>query len=210
MMYQAINDSGLEDLYEKVKNQRRLSFEDGVRLYRSNNLLVLGSMANMVRERKNGNKAYYIYNQHINYSNICVNLCRFCAFGKDREDPAAYEMTIEEITEKIRERIDEPISEVHIVGGLNPDLSYNYYIEMLKEIKKVRLSIHIQAFTVVEVDHLACIAKKSVETVLEDLKNAGLGSIPGGGAEVFSARIREKLCPKKLSPEGWHHAVWPY
>ena len=101
-MYQAINDSGLEDLYEKVKNQQRLSFEDGVRLYRSNSLLVLGSMANMVRERKNGNKAYYIYNQHINYSNICVNLCHFCAFGKDTEDPAAYEMTIEEMTEKIK------------------------------------------------------------------------------------------------------------
>ena len=161
-MYQAINDSGLKDLYEKVKNRQRLSFEDGVRLYRSNNLLVLGLMANMVRERKNGNKAYYIYNQHINYSNICVNLCRFCAFGKERGDPAAYEMTIEEMKEKIRERIDEPISEVHIVGGLNPDLSYDYYLEMLKEIKKVRPSIHIQAFTVVEIDHLTRIAKKSV------------------------------------------------
>jgi aminodeoxyfutalosine synthase len=202
-MDQAINDSGLEDLYDKVKNRKRLSFEDGLRLYRSNSLLVLGSMANMVRERKNGNKAYYIYNQHINYSNICINLCRFCAFGKEREDHAAYEMTIEEITEKVRERIDEPISEVHIVGGLNPNLSYNYYLEMLKEIKKIRPSIHIQAFTVVEIDHLARIAKKSVETVLEDLKEAGLGSIPGGGAEIFSARIREKLCPNKLSPEGW-------
>ncbi len=202
-MNQAIKDSGLEDICEKVKKQRRLSVEDGVRLYRSNNLLALGSMANTARERKNGNKAYYIYNQHINYSNICVNLCRFCAFGKDREDPAAYEMTIEEIVEKIRERMHEPISEVHIVGGLNPDLPYSYYLEMLKEIKKLRPSIHIQAFTVVEIAHLANIAEKSVETVLEELKEAGLGSIPGGGAEVFSSRIREKLCPKKLSPEGW-------
>lgn len=202
-MNQTIKGSGLEDIYEKVKEQNRLSFEDGVRLYESHDLLALGSMANMVRERKNGTRAYYIYNQHINYSNICTNLCRFCAFGKDRKDPAAYEMTIEEVVEKIRERMNEPVSEVHIVGGLNPDLPYSYYLDMLKEIKKVRPSIHIQAFTVVEIAHLADIAKKSIETVLEELKEAGLGSIPGGGAEVFSPRIREKLCPKKLSPEGW-------
>lgn len=202
-MSQDIKNSGLEDIYEKVIQGKRLSFEEGVRLYRSNNLVALGSMGNIARERKNGNKAYYIYNQHINYSNICVNLCRFCAFGKERKDPAAYEMTIEEIVEKIRERINEPISEVHIVGGLNPDLPYSYYLEMLKEIKKARPSLHIQAFTVVEIAHLADIAEKSVATVLEELKEAGLGSIPGGGAEVFSSRIREKLCPKKLSPEGW-------
>ncbi|MFH1672686.1 MAG: aminofutalosine synthase MqnE [Pseudomonadota bacterium] len=202
-MNQAIKDAGIEDIFNKVEKQQRLSFEDGVRLYRSDNLLALGSIANMVREKKNGNRAYYIYNQHVNYSNICVNLCRFCAFGKDREDPAAYEMTIEEIVEKIKERIDEPISEVHIVGGLNPDLPYGYYLEMLREIKKVRPSIHIQAFTVVEIAHLAHLAEKPVETVIEELKEAGLGSIPGGGAEVFSTRIRERLCPKKLSPEGW-------
>jgi len=202
-MNQAICDSGLDDIYKKIKQEERLSFEDGVRLYRSNDIIALGAMADIVRRKKNGNKAYYIYNQHINYSNICINLCRFCAFGRKREADGAYEMTIEEICEKIRERLNEPVSEVHIVGGLNPDLPYSYYIEMLKEIKKVRPSIHIQGFTVVEIAHLADISGKSVEKVLEELAEAGLGSIPGGGAEVFSARVREKLCPKKLSPEGW-------
>ncbi|MEW6327629.1 MAG: aminofutalosine synthase MqnE [Thermodesulfobacteriota bacterium] len=192
-----------QEIRGKVEAGERLSFEDGLRLYQSNDLLAIGTLANAVRRRLNGNKAFYIYNQHINYSNICVNRCRFCAFGKDKGDPAAYEMSTEEIVGKIQKRRHEPITEVHIVGGIHPDLPYRYYVEMIREIKKARPEIHIHAFTAVEIAHLAKISGQSISDTLCDLREAGLGSLPGGGAEVFSPRIRERLCPKKLSPEGW-------
>ncbi|MGQ9500272.1 MAG: aminofutalosine synthase MqnE [Dissulfurimicrobium sp.] len=202
-MKTALNKAGLSTIYEKIISNTRLDADDGKRLYETHNLPLLGYLANSVRERFNGNKTYYIYNQHINYSNVCINLCKFCAFGKKKGAPAAYEMTIDEIVSKIKERLDEPVREVHIVGGLNPDLPYSYYIDMLKAIKSVRPEIHIQAFTCVEIAHIAKIGGRSVEDTLLDLKAAGLGSIPGGGAEVFSPRIRERLCPTKLSGEGW-------
>lgn len=202
-MKTALSNAGLSMIYEKIISNVRLDADDGKRLYESRSLPLLGYLANTVRERLNGNNTYYIYNQHINYSNVCINLCKFCAFGKEKGSHAAYEMSIDEIVTKIKERLDEPISEVHIVGGLHPDLPYSYYIDMLKAIKSVRPKIHIQAFTCVEIAHIAKIGKKSVEETLLDLKAAGLGSIPGGGAEVFSPRIRERLCPNKLSGEGW-------
>ncbi|HED01226.1 MAG TPA: aminofutalosine synthase MqnE [Proteobacteria bacterium] len=196
-------ESWWQELRAKVEAGERLSFEDGLRLYQSNDLLAIGALANTVRRRLNGDKAFYIYNQHINYSNICVNRCRFCAFGKDKDDPAAYEMSTEQIARKVRERSHEPITGVHIVGGIHPDLPYHYYVDMIREIKKARPDIHIHAFTAVEIAHLAGISGQSVSDTLCDLRQAGLGSLPGGGAEVFSPRIRERLCPKKLSPEGW-------
>ncbi|HIJ80019.1 MAG: aminofutalosine synthase MqnE [Desulfobulbaceae bacterium] len=195
--------AGLGDILEKVKAGERLTFDDGVRLYQSNDILAIGYMANLVRERLNGDNAYYIYNQHVNYSNICTNLCKFCAFGKDKDSAQAYEMNIEQVKAKIRERLDEPISEVHVVGGIHPDLPYSYYLDMLRGIKEVRPEIHIQGFTCVEIAHLAELAGKSVADTLEELVAAGLGSIPGGGAEVFSPRIRQITCEKKLSGEGW-------
>jgi len=199
----SLEEAGLKDIYEKVVHNQRLSEEDGIKLYKTDNLPALGYLANLVREQKNGNKAYYIYNQHINYSNVCTNLCRFCAFGKEKEAPGSYEMSIKDIEDKIRERLNEPISEVHIVGGIHPDLPYSYYTDMLKAIKNIRPDIHIQAFTCVEIAHLAKLANMSIEETLKDLTEAGLGSIPGGGAEVFSTRIREKLCPEKLPGQEW-------
>jgi len=202
-MEKALKEAGLFEIYEKVLSDTRLSAEDGELLFSTTHLPALGYLANLVRERLNGNQAYYIYNQHINYSNICINLCKFCAFGKEKTHPEAYEMSIEEIVSKIRERRAEPITEVHIVGGLHPDLPYHYYLDMLKAIKAERPEIHIQAFTCVEIAHLAAISGRSITETLEDLMQAGLGSIPGGGAEVFSTRIREKLCPGKLSGKDW-------
>lgn len=196
-------DPWWQELRDKVEARERLSFADGVRLYESNDILAIGALADSVRRRLNGDKAFYIYNQHINYSNICVNRCRFCAFGKDKDDPAAYEMSIHEIITKIYERRHEPITEVHIVGGIHPDLTYSYYVDMIREIKKVRPEIHIHAFTAVEIAHLAEISGQGVSDTLRDLHDAGLGSLPGGGAEVFSPRIRKLLCAKKLSPQGW-------
>ncbi len=202
-MEKVLKETGLFEIYEKVLSNTRLSAEDGEQLFSTTHLPALGYMANLVRERLNGNRAYYIYNQHINYSNICVNLCKFCAFGKEKTHPEAYEMSIEEIISKIRERHSEPITEVHIVGGLHPDLPYQYYLDMLKAIKVERPEIHIHAFTCVEIAHLAAISGRSITETLEDLIQAGLGSIPGGGAEVFNTRIREKLCPGKLSGKDW-------
>ncbi len=198
-----LSDAALLPLYEKVLAGERLSAADGLTLYRSPDLLGVGYLANLVRRRLHGNRAYYIYNQHLNYSNVCVNGCRFCAFGKKKGDPQAYEMSLEEIFAKIAERLDEPITEIHIVGGLHPDLPFSYYLEMLAGIKRLRPTVHLQAFTAVEVAHLADLAGLSIADTLEALRDAGLGSLPGGGAEVFSRRIRSELCPSKLSPEGW-------
>ncbi|MEN8191036.1 MAG: aminofutalosine synthase MqnE [Thermodesulfobacteriota bacterium] len=198
-----IEQAGFGDILEKVKNSTRLSVDDGLRLYNSDNILAIGYMADLVRRRLNGDKAYFIYNQHINYSNICTNLCKFCAFGKDKESELAYEMSIDEVKEKVRERLDEPITEIHMVGGIHPDLPFDYYLDLLRGIKEVRPEVHIQAFTCVEIAHLADLAKKSVGDTLEILKEAGLGSIPGGGAEVFAPRIRELTCEKKLPGKEW-------
>lgn len=203
MIDERMRSAGIEDVYRKVINGERLSSDDGVRLYRCSDILAVGYLANIVRERKNGNKAYYIYNQHINYSNICVNLCKFCAFGKEKGAAQAYEMTVEEVAAKVRERLNEPITEIHLVGGIHPDLPYSYYLGMLRAIKEVRPDVHIQAFTCVEIAHLADISGQSIDATLVDLRQAGLGSIPGGGAEVFSPRIRALTCEKKLSGEGW-------
>ncbi len=203
MIQPFFQDPELVPIYEKVKARERLAADDGVTLFRSRDLLGVGHLANLVRERLHGRRAAYIYNQHLNYSNVCVNGCQFCAFGKTAEDPEAYTMTLSEILDKVAERLDEPISEIHIVGGLHPDLPFSYYLDMLRGIRDLRPGVHLQAFTAVEIAYLAELASLSVADTLQALKDAGLGSLPGGGAEVFSARIRSNLCPKKLSPEGW-------
>ncbi len=197
------SDPNLFPIYDKVTAQERLNRDDGLALYHSPDLLGVGWLANLVRRRLHGLRAYYIYNQHLNYSNVCVNGCRFCAFGKPPGDPQAYTMTLADIFDRIRERLHEPISEIHIVGGLHPELPFSYYVEMLQGIKALRPGVHLQAFTAVEIAHLAEVAGMSIADTLTALVEAGLGSLPGGGAEVFSTRIRDNLCPKKLSPQGW-------
>jgi len=196
-------DPALRPIYEKVAAGVRLDREDGCALFDSPDLLGVGRLAQMVREKLHGRKAYYIYNQHLNYSNICVNACRFCAFGRKAGEAGAYEMSLEEIFAKIKARAHEPITEIHIVGGCHPDLPFDFYLDMLKGIHAIRPEVHLQAFTAVEVAHLAEKAGRSILDTLTALKDAGLGSLPGGGAEVFSPRVRESLCPTKLSPEGW-------
>ena len=198
-----IEQAGLGQILAKVRNDERLTLDDGRALFHHPNILALGYLANMVRERKNGNQAYFIYNQHINYSNICTNLCKFCAFGKEKGHALAYEMSVEEVKDKVRQRLDEPISEIHMVGGIHPDLPFSYYLALLRGIKEVRPEVHIQAFTCVEIHHLAQLSGKPVDHTLRALVDAGLGSMPGGGAEVFSPRIRKMTCEKKLSGEGW-------
>jgi aminodeoxyfutalosine synthase len=202
-MFTQIKDPKLSSIGEKILAKQRLDHEDGLALYETRDLLGLGLLANFVREQKNGNRAYFIVNQHINYSNICLNRCRFCAFGKDPDDPQAYEMSLEDIETKVRDRMGEAISEIHIVGGIHPTLPFSYYRDMLVRIKALRPEVHIQAFTAVEIAHLAQLAGCSIADTLTVLVEAGLGSLPGGGAEVFSLRIRNSLCAKKLSSQDW-------
>lgn len=202
-MIKHIKQAGLADIHEKIIASERLSFEDGLKLYQCPDILSIGYLANIVRERLNQDNAYFIYNQHINYSNICTNLCKFCAFGRKGDDELAYEMSIEEVKEKVRARLDEPIVEIHMVGGIHPDLPFDYYTGLLRGIKEIRPDVHIQAFTCVEIAHLSSLCGKSVEETLGVLCDAGLGSLPGGGAEVFSPRIREKTCKDKLSGDDW-------
>jgi len=203
MVWAGIQDPALQPIYEKVAAGQRLNRQDGCTLFESPDLLGVGRLAQVVRERLHGRKAYYIYNQHLNYSNICVNGCKFCAFGRKAGEPGAYEMSLEEVFEKVEARGHEPITEIHIVGGCHPDLPFAYYLDMLRGIKARRPEVHLQAFTAVEVAHLAQKADLSVADTLLALKEAGLGSLPGGGAEVFSPRVRASLCPEKLSPDGW-------
>ncbi|MDR3629026.1 MAG: aminofutalosine synthase MqnE [Desulfocapsaceae bacterium] len=198
-----IKQAGLADILEKVEAGVRLTAEDGLQLYRSNDILAIGFLANIVRNRLNGDNSYFIYNQHINYSNICINLCKFCAFGKEKDSPLAYQMSVEEVKKKVRDRLDEPITEIHMVGGLHPELPFQYYIDLLHAIKEVRPEAHIQAFTCVEIAHLAELAGRTIPDTLAVLKEAGLGSMPGGGAEVFNPRIRQLTCEKKLPGEEW-------
>jgi aminodeoxyfutalosine synthase len=198
-----IEKAGFGPILEKVEAGERLTYDDGLQLYASHEILALGYLADIVRTRLNGDKAYFIYNQHINYSNICTNLCKFCAFGKEKGAEQAYEMTVAEVKQKVRDRLDEPITEIHMVGGIHPDLPFAYYLDLLRGIKEVRPNVHIQAFTCVEIAHLAELSGKPVAKTLEILRDAGLGSIPGGGAEVFSPRIRQLTCEKKLSGRDW-------
>jgi aminodeoxyfutalosine synthase len=190
-------------IFSKVEEGKRLSYEDGVTLYRSNDVVGLGRIANLARERKNGEVAYYIVNRHINYSNICKNRCRFCAFSRTKGEQGAFEMTMPEVLRRAEEGVKQGATELHIVGGLHPELKFEFYLNMLREMSRRFPKVHLQCFTAVEIAHMAELARLSLRETLAALKEAGLGSIPGGGAEVFAPRVRQELCPEKLSPEGW-------
>ena len=194
--------AGLGDIAERVLAKERLTLDDGARLYRAD-LHAVGALANHVRERLHGDLAYFNVNQHVNYTNICNKLCRFCAFQRLPGQAGAYWMTPEEAAAKITAQLDEPVTEVHMVAGIHPKLEYGYYLDLLRAVKRARPSIHIKAFTMVELDQIAKKAKKPLAEVLPELVQAGLGSVPGGGAEVFSERVRELTYHLKISGEEW-------
>lgn len=195
--------AGLEDAAEKVLASERLSLEDGERLYATPHLHVVGELANVVRERLHGDRAYFNVNQHINYTNYCNKFCKFCSFDRLPGQAGAYIFSPEEVAEKIREQLGEPVTEVHMVAGVWPKIPYDYYLDILRAVKAVRPEIHIKAFTMVELDQIQKAAKKPLETVLEELREAGLGSCPGGGAEVFAERIHREGYHLKISGEEW-------
>jgi aminodeoxyfutalosine synthase len=195
--------AGLDDIAAKIAARERLSLDDGLRLYRSPELHVVGALANFVRERLHGDLAYFNVNQHVNYTNLCNKLCRFCAFQRLPGQSGAYLMTPDEVAAKIRAQLAEPVTEVHMVAGVWPKIPYEYYLEILRAVKAARPAIHIKAFTMVELDQIAKVARKPLEVVLEELKAAGLGSVPGGGAEVFSERVRQQTYHLKISGDEW-------
>ena len=198
-----VQKSELADIYDKVMADRRLSREDGLRLFQSSDLLAIGFLANLVRERFHGEKTYWVYNQHINYSNVCVNGCRFCAFSRRQGEEGGFVLTVDQVVNKVRERLQEPIREIHVVGGCHPDLPFSYYLELVREIKRIRPEAVVKAFTAVEVAHLAQSEGVTTTEALQALAEAGVEALPGGGAEVFSNRVRQLLCPEKLNSDGW-------
>ena len=200
----AIDAANLTDIHERVLYHQRLSFDDGMRLYQAPQLNVVGYLANIVRERLNGNMAYWVRNQHVNYTNVCNKGCLFCSFyAKPKDDARAYVMTPEMAAQKVTNYLDVPITEIHVVGGVNPKLPYSYYLELLQAIKAARPLAHIKAFTMVEIDQIVRASKKSAEEVYEDLKRAGLDALPGGGAEVMSERVHEDLFAAKPNAARW-------
>ena len=194
--------AGIGDIAERVFAGERISREDGVRLYAAD-LHAVGALANWVRERKHGDLTYFNVNQHVNYPNVCNKLCRFCAFQRLPGQEGAYVMKPDEVAEKIRAQLDEPVTEVHMVAGIYPKLPYEYYLDILRAVKEVRPGIHIKAFTMIELMQIARRAKKPLAEVLPELVEAGLGSCPGGGAEVFADRVRDEGYDKKNTGDEW-------
>jgi aminodeoxyfutalosine synthase len=199
----SITDQRLKPIAERVLAGSRLDMDDGISLYRSPDLLAVGWLANQVREKRHGNITYYNVNRHINPTNVCIAHCRLCAFGRDPNAPGAYTYALEEIYQRAEQGMREGATEFHIVGGLHPDLTFEHYLELVRGLKQRCSTVHIKAFTMVEVHYFARIAKLSIEETLRKMKEAGVDSCPGGGAEIFHPRVRKIICDHKTSGQMW-------
>jgi aminodeoxyfutalosine synthase len=196
--------SGLGSIARKLDNGERLTFEDGVHLFETPDLLAVAALANRERERRHGDLTYYNYNIRIEATNVCVASCLFCSFARLRPgDPGSYTMSMEDAWGKLRVRSDQPLTEVHVVNGLHPDLPFDYYLELLRGFKLIRPEVHLKCFTAVEIAFFADLYGKTDEQVLRELMDAGLASLPGGGAEVFAERVRRKICHDKADAARW-------
>jgi len=210
MNYQLIPKE-LRPIAEKVEGGHRISETDAVALFGSNDLNALGMIANVLRERKNGNYATYIHNRYINYSNVCILSCQFCAFAAKKRDAHAFEYAIDEIISSVREALPLGITEVHMVGGLHPTLKKEWYLDLLRRLRALDPNLHIKAFTAIEVRHLSQrIFRMPIRDTLETLREAGLGSITGGGAEIFDPGVRDQVCRGKETADEWLdvHRLW--
>lgn len=197
------HDAELRPIADKVFTGTRLSFDDGVALYRSSDILAVGWLANWVRESMHGDTTYFNVNRHINPTNVCVAACRLCAFGRKKDDAGAYTMALEEAWAAAGTGYHEAITEFHIVGGLHPDLPLEYFLDLVRGLKERFPQVHVKAFTMVEVSFLARRAKLTIPEVLVKLKDAGVDSMPGGGAEIFSDRVRHIICDHKIDGGEW-------
>jgi aminodeoxyfutalosine synthase len=202
-----MNDSPssvLDAIREKVHAGQRLSFDDGLFLYRGDVPLgEVGQLANLVRERQNGNLAYYNINTHLNPTNVCVYRCSFCAFRSDLRGPKAYLMSDEQILARGQEAVDNGCTEMHIVGGLHHQKKYDWYVDIVRSLHDAHPQLHLKAWTAVEINWFETLAKKPVRAILEDLLDAGLGSLPGGGAEIFHPEVRDRICEHKADAAKW-------
>jgi aminodeoxyfutalosine synthase len=202
--------SELRDLHGKVAAGERISDADALRLFETKDLNALGAIADIARERKVGRHASYIINRYINYSNYCILSCQFCAFARKKRDADGFQFTVEEIAQKAREALHLGITELHIVGGLHPNLPFDYYTGMLRTLKGVDARLQLKCFTAIEVLHLAWLARKSVKETLIELREAGLDAITGGGAEIFRKEVRSQIARGKESAEEYLdvHRTW--
>jgi len=201
----------LRPIFEKVMEGSRVGDEEALTLYASKDLNGLGTIANVVRERKNGNVATYIHNQYVNYSNHCILACQFCAFGARKRDAHAFEMSADEIVEKARAGLQNGITEIHMVGGLHPSLKAEWYLDLIRRLRALDPNFFVKAFTAVEATHLALrVFKKSIPETLADLRDAGLSALTGGGAEIFDQEIRDQICEGKETGDEWLdvHRTW--
>jgi aminodeoxyfutalosine synthase len=205
-----VQRSELRDLYDKVAAGQRVSETDALRLFESKDLNTVGAIADLARQRKVGNRASYIINCYINYSNYCILSCQFCSFARKKRDADGFQFTVEEIVEKAREALRLGVTELHIVGGLHPSLPFSYYTDMLKSLRALDARLQLKCFTAIEVLHLAWLAKKSVAETLGVLKDAGLDSLTGGGAEIFRKEVRSAIARGKESAEEYLdvHRTW--
>jgi aminodeoxyfutalosine synthase len=202
-LFSSSTDPRLAAVARKLESGLRLDAADGLALLETHDLLGLGRLADGFRRSRAGDEAYFINNRHINHTNVCKNRCAFCAFSRDAEEAGAYTMDLEEVLARATESVAQGATELHIVGGEHPTLPYAYYREMIARLHEVVPSVQLTAFTASEIAHFSEISGLTVEEVLLDLKTAGLSTLPGGGAEVFSARVRQEVCPKKISAGRW-------
>ncbi|OHB80352.1 MAG: aminofutalosine synthase MqnE, partial [Planctomycetes bacterium RBG_16_64_10] len=194
----------LPDIQAKVEAQQRLTLEEGLFLYRDEvPLHALGELANLVRERLNGNRAYYNINAHLNPTNVCVYRCSFCAFRTDLRDPRGYRMSDEQILERGQEAVDAGCTELHIVGGLHHQMDYAWYVDVIRMLHEAYPRLHLKSWTAVEIYWFAQLSGKPIRAILADLIEAGLGSLPGGGAEIFHPQVRRQLCEHKADAHHW-------
>ena len=199
----SFKDSKLYKIKEKIEADIRLELEDGLLLYDSKDIVGVGALADFIRRKRHANKTFFVYNQHINYTNICKNRCLFCAFARDRHESGAYMYSVQDVQNILMESKSDRIREIHMVGGIHPNAPFEYYLDLLKTIRSIRPDVHIKAFTAVEIDHFSSISGLSLKDTIRSLKSAGLAMIPGGGSEIMSDRIHEKLFPKKIDRKRW-------
>ena len=196
-------DTLFDNISNKITANQRISDGEAVALFESADLLSIGTLAAHINHRKNGDRVYFNVNRHINYTNLCVNQCIFCAFAKEEGDVEGYTLALEQIRAKAAEAVAAGATEIHSVGGLHPSLPFSFYLDMLRTIKQVSADLHIKAFTAVEIDYFSRISGLSVPQVIAELIAAGLGSLPGGGAEILGSNVRDRICPEKISGERW-------
>ncbi len=199
----ALTDPQLRPIAEKLAGGVALSFDDGLTLYRSRDIHGIGRLAHTVRTRLHGNRAYYNRNRHINYTNVCALSCKFCSFYRKRGEEGAYEMPVEQVVATAQKARDAGATEVHIVGGLHPWRKFDYYLDMLGGIRQACPTLHIKAFTAIEIVHFSRVARMPIAEVLGALRDAGLGSLPGGGAEIFDDRVHDEVFKGKVGANKW-------